>query len=75
MIRALYSLAIWLAQPLLRRKLHRRGVAEPGYLEAVPERFGQYTTPRPGADAVAGQPERRAHGSDHADRADDGTER
>ena len=56
MIRALYSLAIWLAQPLLRRKLHRRGVAEPGYLEAVPERFGHYTTPRPHANAAAGQP-------------------
>ncbi|WP_448253152.1 3-deoxy-D-manno-octulosonic acid transferase [Ottowia oryzae] len=56
MIRALYSLAIWLAQPLLRRKLSRRGVAEPGYLEAVPERFGGYTTPRPDANAAAGQP-------------------
>ncbi|AVO35384.1 3-deoxy-D-manno-octulosonic acid transferase [Ottowia oryzae] len=56
MIRALYSLAIWLAQPLLRRKLSRRGVAEPGYLEAVPERFGHYTTPRPHANAAAGQP-------------------
>ena len=56
MIRALYSLAIWLAQPLLRRKLRRRGVAEPGYLEAVPERFGHYTTPRPHANAAAGQP-------------------
>ncbi|QHJ01400.1 3-deoxy-D-manno-octulosonic acid transferase [Xylophilus rhododendri] len=30
------------AQPLLRRKLRRRGVAEPGYLEAVEERFGRY---------------------------------
>ena len=53
---ALYGLATWLAQPLLRRKLRRRGVAEPGYLEAVPERFGHYTTPRPHADAAAGQP-------------------
>ena len=35
MILALYSLATWLAQPLLRRKLRRRGVAEPGYLRAV----------------------------------------
>jgi 3-deoxy-D-manno-octulosonic-acid transferase len=30
------------AQPLLRRKLRRRGVAEPGYLEHVDERFGRY---------------------------------
>ncbi|MGV3570115.1 MAG: 3-deoxy-D-manno-octulosonic acid transferase [Ramlibacter sp.] len=30
------------AQPLLRRKLRRRGVAEPGYLEHVEERFGHY---------------------------------
>ena len=47
MIRALYSLATWLAQPLLRRKLRRRGAAEPGYLHAVDERFGRYTTTRP----------------------------
>ena len=47
MILALYSLATWLAQPLLRRKLRRRGVAEPGYLRAVDERFGRYTTARP----------------------------
>ncbi|WP_049871363.1 3-deoxy-D-manno-octulosonic acid transferase [Ramlibacter tataouinensis] len=38
------------AQPLLRRKLRRRGEAEPGYLEAVDERFGRYSGPaRPGA--------------------------
>ena len=42
MMRTLYSLATVLAQPLLRRKLRRRGAAEPGYLQAVPERFGQY---------------------------------
>lgn len=41
-MRALYSLMLWLAQPLLLRKLRRRGVSEPGYLEAVPERFGRY---------------------------------
>ena len=45
MIRALYSLALWLAQPLLRRKLARRGRSEPGYLQAIPERFGHYTQP------------------------------
>ena len=43
--RGLYSLLVWLAQPLLRRKLARRGVAEPGYLQAVPERFGHYDVP------------------------------
>ncbi|WP_342128953.1 3-deoxy-D-manno-octulosonic acid transferase [Hydrogenophaga sp. OTU3427] len=43
---ALYAGVATLAQPLLRRKLRRRGQAEPGYLEAVEERFGHY------ADAV-----------------------
>jgi 3-deoxy-D-manno-octulosonic-acid transferase len=56
MMRAAYSLATWLAQPLLRRKLRRRGVAEPGYLHAVDERFGHYgaarPTPPPGAPLV-----------------------
>ena len=42
MIHPLYSLALYGAQPLLRRKLRRRGVAEPGYLEHVDERFGRY---------------------------------
>ena len=36
---------MWLAQPLLRRKMRRRGVAEPGYLVAVEERFGHYAQP------------------------------
>jgi 3-deoxy-D-manno-octulosonic-acid transferase len=43
-MRWLYSLLMWLAQPLLRRKLARRGLQEPGYREAVPERFGHYST-------------------------------
>lgn len=43
--RALYSVALTLGQPLLRRKLARRGQQEPGYLEAVDERFGHYTQP------------------------------
>ena len=43
MMRPLYSLVLIGAQPLLRRKLRRRGVAEPGYLEHVEERFGRYT--------------------------------
>jgi 3-deoxy-D-manno-octulosonic-acid transferase len=42
MMRSLYSLAVIGAQPFLRRKLRRRGVAEPGYLHAVDERFGIY---------------------------------
>ncbi len=33
------------AQPLMRRKLARRALAEPGYAEAVPERWGHYTQP------------------------------
>lgn len=49
MIRPLYSLMLIGAQPLLRRKLRRRGVAEPGYLEHVDERFGKYRgTTEPG---------------------------
>ncbi|WP_394790277.1 3-deoxy-D-manno-octulosonic acid transferase [Rhodoferax sp.] len=43
MIRGLYSFCLWLASPLLRRKLRRRAVAEPGYGVAVEERFGHYT--------------------------------
>ena len=42
MMRPLYSLVLIGAQPLLRRKLRRRGVAEPGYLEHDEERFGRY---------------------------------
>lgn len=44
-MRAVYSLLMWLAQPLLRRKLARRGVAEVGYLHAMDERLGHYTLP------------------------------
>lgn len=40
--RRLYTAGMYLSQPLLRRKLRRRGVAEPGYLEHVEERFGRY---------------------------------
>ena len=40
--RWLYSAFAWAAQPLLRRKLRRRAVAEPGYGEWVEERFGVY---------------------------------
>ncbi|MDB5859472.1 MAG: putative transferase, Glycosyltransferase Family 30 [Ramlibacter sp.] len=49
MIHPLYSLVLLGAQPLLRRKLRRRGVAEPGYLEHVDERFGRFEgTTEPG---------------------------
>ncbi len=48
--RSLYSLALLAAQPLLLRKLRRRGRQEPGYLQAVGERFGRYENPAaPGA--------------------------
>ena len=43
--RRIYSLLMELGQPLLRRKLARRGRQEAGYLEAVEERFGVYTQP------------------------------
>jgi len=36
---------MWLLQPWYRRKLRRRGLQEPGYLVAMPERFGHYATP------------------------------
>jgi 3-deoxy-D-manno-octulosonic-acid transferase len=42
MVRALYSFLAWAVQPLLRRKLARRGQAEPVYQVAVEERFGFY---------------------------------
>ena len=43
MIRQLYSIVMWGLQPLLRRKLTRRGREEAGYLQAIEERFGHYT--------------------------------
>ena len=39
----IYSAVMWALQPLLRRKLKRRGQEEPGYLHAIEERFGYYT--------------------------------
>lgn len=41
-VKPLYTLGMYAAQPLLRRKLRRRGQSEPGYLEHVEERFGRY---------------------------------
>jgi 3-deoxy-D-manno-octulosonic-acid transferase len=45
----LYGLFTTAVQPLVRRKLRRRAVAEPGYAFAVEERFGHYD------DAVTGE--------------------
>ncbi len=39
----IYSAAMWALQPVLRRKLQRRGCEEVGYLQAIEERFGHYT--------------------------------
>jgi 3-deoxy-D-manno-octulosonic-acid transferase len=50
MVRYLYSLLVRAVQPLLRRKLARRGRAEPGYRVAVEERFGFYDMPALPAD-------------------------
>lgn len=46
----LYALLMWLAQPLLRRKLAQRAKAEPVYGEFIEERFGFYgqAAPPPG---------------------------
>lgn len=41
----IYSAAMWALQPLLRRKLQRRGREEAGYLQAIDERFGHYMQP------------------------------
>ena len=43
MILKIYSGVMWALQPVLRRKLQRRGREEAGYLHAVDERFGYYT--------------------------------
>jgi 3-deoxy-D-manno-octulosonic-acid transferase len=46
-MRFLYSVAMWLAQPLLRRKLQRRSLQESGYGLALGERFGHYSAAVP----------------------------
>jgi 3-deoxy-D-manno-octulosonic-acid transferase len=45
MMRALYSLGMWLAQPLVRAKLRRRAANEPQYAHAIEQRFGHYDAP------------------------------
>lgn len=52
--RTLYSLLAWAAQPLLKHKLRRRAQAEPGYAQAIQERFGYYQPSNLGHDG-AGQ--------------------
>ena len=47
---AAYSALAWAAQPMLKRKLRRRAQAEPGYAQAVPERFGCYSPKDLGCD-------------------------
>ena len=41
-----YGLFMWAVQPLLRYKLKRRGIKEPGYLLHMEERFGRYHQPQ-----------------------------
>jgi len=41
-----YGLFMWAVQPLLRFKLKRRGIKEPGYLLSMEERFGRYHQPK-----------------------------
>lgn len=52
MVRRLYSLMMWLLQPVARLRLRRRARAEPVYGERVAERFGHYGDGIPSA-AVA----------------------
>jgi 3-deoxy-D-manno-octulosonic-acid transferase len=49
---SIYSLLMGLGQGLLRRKLARRAQREPGYLQAVDERFGRYTQPAETSSAL-----------------------
>ncbi len=49
---AAYGLLMRALQPLLRRKLLRRGQQEPGYLQHVPQRWGFYDNPPPAPGCV-----------------------
>jgi 3-deoxy-D-manno-octulosonic-acid transferase len=60
--RGIYSWVARAAQPLLRRKLRRRGATEPGYLEAVEERFGRYDEKARSVSEI-GRPDRDAAGA------------
>ena len=48
----MYSGLMRLAQPLLLRKMAQRALQEPGYGEAVDERFGRYTQPQEAASEL-----------------------
>ena len=54
MIRQIYSLFMRLAQPFVRARLKRRGALESGYLLAMDERFGRYSTSDNPQQAMAG---------------------
>lgn len=54
MVRAIYSLILWLLQPLVRLRLRWRAQAEPVYGERVAERFGHYGDVPAAAVALAG---------------------
>lgn len=54
MVRAVYSLILWLLQPLARLRLLKRAKAEPVYGERIAERFGRYGDVPPAAVALAG---------------------
>jgi 3-deoxy-D-manno-octulosonic-acid transferase len=51
-IRRLYGLLWWLALPGLPLRLWWRARAEPGYGQAIGERFGRYAQPRPECEVV-----------------------
>jgi 3-deoxy-D-manno-octulosonic-acid transferase len=55
MTRWAYNLFMWALVPLLRLRLARRGQAEPGYLQAVDERFGRYITTPASSTSLAPQ--------------------
>lgn len=54
MMRGFYSAAMWMLRPLLRRKLAKRALAEPGYGQCMEERFGYFSGPA--LQAEAGRP-------------------
>lgn len=56
LVQRAYDWVTWAVQPLVRRKLRRRGQAEPGYLLDVPERFGRYESAPGGATGGGGKP-------------------
>ncbi len=55
MARALYSVVMWLLQPLVRAKLRLRAHDEPAYGEHVDERFGVYAGGMPAAPPTSTQ--------------------